>query len=51
MKKGEGTLYLSNGEYFRGEFDQDLPNGRGAYRNINGSTIKGHWVNGVLQEL
>lgn len=27
LKQGQGKLFLSNGEYFEGEFDRDAVNG------------------------
>lgn len=51
MKYGEGTLYLSNGEYFRGDFKNDLPNGKGLFRALNNHLIKGSWRDGIFQKL
>ena len=48
MKQGEGTLYMTNGEYFRGEFKNDMPNGKGVFRNENNQLIKGVWRDGVF---
>ncbi len=49
MRHGEGTLFLGNGEYFRGEFKNDLPNGKGLYRTLNNQLIKGCWKNGSFE--
>ena len=46
---GEGTLYLSNGECYRGSFSKDLPNGNGVYECLNGKIVKGNWVLGMMQ--
>lgn len=48
MKDGQGTLYLSNGESFRGEFQNDQPNGSGIFKNARGELIRGCWLMGAL---
>lgn len=48
-KQGEGTLFLSNGEYWRGQWMKDLPNGKGVFKTRGGDLVKGVWVMGVLQ--
>lgn len=47
MRHGEGTLYLSNGEYYRGMFKDDVPEGPGIYRTLTGKIFKGEWREGV----
>lgn len=49
MKQGEGTLYLSNGEYFRGDFKNDQPCGKGIFRTVANQLIKGNWKNGAFE--
>jgi hypothetical protein len=48
MKDGQGTLYLSNGETFRGQFESDQPNGEGIFKNVRGELINGFWLMGAL---
>ena len=43
MKSGRGILYLSNGEYFEGDFRNDYAEGEGIFVRGNGSRINGKW--------
>jgi hypothetical protein len=36
LKQGKGKLYLSNGEYFEGEFDRDTAVGQGEFHTLTG---------------
>ena len=36
MKEGRGKLELSNGEWYVGEFKDDLVHGRGSFHRLNG---------------
>ncbi|CAK67124.1 unnamed protein product (macronuclear) [Paramecium tetraurelia] len=49
-KHGPGTLYLSNNEYFQGNFVNDLIEGQGQFYTLNKSTIRGVWKAHRLQE-
>jgi len=51
MRHGEGVLRHAgssseSGEEYRGTWAEDLQNGYGVYRYINGSVYSGEWVNG-----
>lgn len=35
-KHGKGTLFLTNGEIFIGEFVNDIAHGNGIYKRVNG---------------
>ena len=48
-KEGQGTFYLSNGEWFRGNFKGDLPEGVGIFKDMNGRQTQGFWHMGILQ--
>lgn len=48
-KYGEGTLFLSNNEYYRGFFKEGLPHGNGVFRTVNNDIVRGNWVLGVMQ--
>jgi hypothetical protein len=48
VKEGQGTLYLSNGESYRGEFENDQPHGKGQFKNIRGEGVVGFWLMGAL---
>ena len=41
MKHGWGVWYLSNGEYFEGEFKHDYADGMGTYVTKQGKKIRG----------
>jgi hypothetical protein len=43
MKKGKGILYLSNGEYFQGMFEDDVIQGEGMFFKKNKEIFKGIW--------
>ncbi|CAK73287.1 unnamed protein product (macronuclear) [Paramecium tetraurelia] len=49
-KEGQGTLYLSNGDRFEGNFLQDLINGPGRYIKKNGQIISAKWWRNKLQQ-
>ena len=51
MKHGQGTLFMANGEYFRGTFENDLPNGQGQFKNVRGEVQRGFWLTGALNQL
>jgi hypothetical protein len=51
VKKGHGTIFLSNGESYRGLFEKDQPHGTGEFRNIRGELMKGCWLMGALNIL
>lgn len=48
VKEGQGVLSISNGECFRGQFENDQPHGRGEFRNVRGESIGGYWLMGAL---
>ncbi|CAD8209214.1 unnamed protein product [Paramecium octaurelia] len=48
-KHGSGTLYLSNYEYFQGNFVNDLIEGQGQFYTLNKSTVRGVWKAQILQ--
>ena len=43
MKQGLGKLFFSNGEYYEGNFDGDVVNGRGLYHTMSGEGVGGVW--------
>lgn len=50
MKKGMGTLLMTNGDVFVGNFLNDVVHGRGSYTHKNGRTYAGLWhVNKLIQ--
>ena len=49
MKHGWGVWYLSNGEYFEGEFKHDYADGMGTYVTKQGKKIRGKWRNNVME--
>ncbi|CAD8063264.1 unnamed protein product [Paramecium sonneborni] len=49
-KEGQGTLYLSNGDKFEGNFLQDLVSGPGKYIKSNGQFVSGRWWRNKLQQ-
>jgi hypothetical protein len=40
---GKGILYLTNGEIFKGEFQDGLPNGEGEYTTVFKTKVTGKW--------
>lgn len=42
MKQGRGKLMLTNGEYYVGNFSEDMIDGNGKFFSKNG-VIKGVW--------
>lgn len=42
-KSGLGKLMLSNGEYYEGEFKNDLVSGKGTFFKQDGTIVKGVW--------
>ena len=49
-KQGVGELTFMNGERFRGEFDDGVPNGKGVFYYKCGEVIAGIWRRGILIE-
>jgi hypothetical protein len=49
MKHGWGVLYLSNGEYFEGEFKSDYADGVGTFVTKQGNQIRGRWHNNIME--
>ncbi len=49
MKHGKGTLYLSNGEFFEGEFRNDYVQGFGTFVTQRGARIQGFWQSNLMQ--
>ncbi|CAD8082848.1 unnamed protein product [Paramecium sonneborni] len=47
-KEGQGTLYLSNGEKFCGQFFKDYINGFGLFHTQNQKLVEGRWINNKL---
>ena len=50
-KQGFGTIKLTNGEIFEGEFDKDVIEGRGKFYALNGKIINGVWKENKLVEI
>jgi len=49
-KQGFGTLFLSNGDTFTGNFNSDNVDGKGSYVRVNRkSIVAGIWANNVLK--
>lgn len=48
MKHGFGTLYLSNGEKFKGAYKLGKAHGIGTFYKQCGNEITGEWYNDVL---
>lgn len=49
MKHGWGVLYLSNGEYFEGEFKNDFADGKGTFFTRTGAQVRGLWRCNLMQ--
>ena len=47
VRDGFGTLNLSNGGKFSGNWKNGLVNGIGTYINKKGDKIQGEWVKGI----
>lgn len=47
-KEGVGTLFLTNGEKFVGNFYKDYVNGPGTFYNLYGEAIQGYWEDNKL---
>ncbi|CAK68131.1 unnamed protein product (macronuclear) [Paramecium tetraurelia] len=47
-KEGQGSLHLTNGERFVGQFERDLINGRGVFYRRDGKMMEGRWVDNKL---
>ena len=45
---GIGTLFLSNGDKYTGDFVNGKFNGTGTLTRANGEIIRGKWLNGNL---
>lgn len=50
LKEGRGKLMLTNGEYFIGNFSEDMIQGSGKFFGKDG-TIKGYWEANQLQRI
>jgi hypothetical protein len=48
VRYGKGTIFLSNGEYFIGEFTTDGVDGSGEYHCLEGEIVKGIWKRNKL---
>jgi hypothetical protein len=48
MKTRYGRLVLSNGEEYEGEFRNDLVHGRGHFRKLDGTVVRGLWEEGIF---
>ena len=48
MRSGYGSLFLTNGEYFKGEFKNDLPSGKGTFYGLGNKMIHGIWEYGLF---
>jgi hypothetical protein len=44
-------LYLTNGEFYRGSFANDLVDGEGQFKKMNGSIVRGVWSEGLLKRI
>jgi hypothetical protein len=49
MKHGWGVLFLSNGEYFDGEFKSDYADGMGTFSTNRGNKIRGRWHCNIME--
>jgi|JI6StandDraft_1071083.scaffolds.fasta_scaffold01941_23 hypothetical protein len=47
-RHGKGKLTLTNNEIFEGEFQDDIPEGKGTYQTLHKGPISGVWKKGVL---
>lgn len=45
-KVGFGRIMLSNGEYYEGEFKNDAVHGKGTFHRLDGTSVKGVWMEG-----
>ena len=43
-------LFLTNGEYYDGQFKEDYADGEGSYHRMNGEVVKGRWNKNILIE-
>ena len=50
LKCGRGVLFLTNGEYYDGQFKEDYADGEGSYHRMNGEVVKGRWNKNILIE-
>ena len=41
-------MMLSNGEYYEGEYKNDIVHGKGTFYRLNGTSVKGVWMDGQL---
>ena len=48
MLHGQGKYYYANGDFYQGEFLNDLPHGQGVYVLANGNIYSGVWEQGGL---
>ncbi|CAD8201344.1 unnamed protein product [Paramecium pentaurelia] len=49
-KHGQGTLYLSNNEYYQGNFVNDQIEGNGQFYTLNKNIVRGVWRDQKIQE-
>ena len=49
VRIGVGTLTLTNGERYEGEFREDQLHGRGKFYAMDGTVHSGTWLNDCLQ--
>jgi len=49
MKHGWGLLYLSNGEYFEGDFKNEYADGIGTFVMRNGKEVRGRWQSNIME--
>lgn len=45
---GTGTLQLTNGERFSGEFQEGMVHGQGEFTTLGGEVVQGDWDQGVF---
>lgn len=50
MKQGYGTLNLSNGDQYQGQWSKDLPHGKGVYTFCGKSKLRGTFFYGEYKE-
>ena len=49
LSKDVYTITLSNGDIYKGEISNNLPNGEGTYTFTNGDIYVGEFIDGVIQ--
>ena len=48
MKIGYGRMMFSNGEYYEGEYKNDMIHGKGTFHRADNKVVKGIWEKGLL---